>query len=134
MPEHRAGTPGALRDLESFLWWDFDASETWPAWTEARGWDEAIAHSNFVEAVEIQRSLRQLEAANNGMPPALDALERLNRAIRDHNLRPRAALSGLATARMGTERQATASSVISQIVFWQRPLPQRDGCHHITPT
>lgn len=88
MPEHREGTPQRLRDLESFLWWDFDL-EAWVAWCDKRGIDAVTAQRSLDPAKAIQEVLRRHEAANNGMPQEADATAQLNLAIQRYDVRPR---------------------------------------------
>lgn len=92
MPEHRTTTPDDLRDLESFLWWDFDRAELWTQWMQARGFP--LDASSYAEAVEVQRHLRALEAANNGgrVDPATFAA--LDQFVAAHELRPRFGSAG----------------------------------------
>ncbi len=94
MPEHRVGTPPEMRDLESFLWWDFDDLATWVTWAKTRGFTAPMARESFIGAGEVQRALRRLEAANNGVPDTSGAVERLNQAFLHHDLRPHMAASG----------------------------------------
>jgi predicted RNA-binding Zn ribbon-like protein len=94
MPEHRAATPPALRDLESFLWWDFEDPATWAAWARARGFSQPIAMESFTDAGEVQSALRRLQAANAGVTDTADAAARLNRALLRHDLRPHLTASG----------------------------------------
>lgn len=92
MPEHREGTPEDLRDLESFLWWDFDDLEIWRTWATKRGWSDASKSYN--EALEVQEALRALQRANNGMELASAQVERVNRAIEAHGVKPQVSGSG----------------------------------------
>ncbi|QCB43293.1 CGNR zinc finger domain-containing protein [Sphingomonas sp. PAMC26645] len=98
MPEHREGTPTELRDLESFLWCDFDTTAAWRKWSEQRRFDSHAAEASFKEAGEVQRALRQLEASNNGITASADvskAMTTLNHAIEQHALRPRITADGV---------------------------------------
>lgn len=107
MPEHRDGTPQALRDLESFLWWDFDTLDIWRDWALKRNWSEDVARRSFDDAVDVQDVLRKLAAMNNGRPIFPGIEDRLNRAIRDHGLRPRLSLAdGLSLERAAVEDPA----------------------------
>lgn len=94
MPEHRDGTPEHLRDLESFLWWDFDDLATWTSWVEKRGGSESLATASFDNALGIQRILRELEAGHNAQAQADDAIDRLNDAVAAHGIRPCATRDG----------------------------------------
>lgn len=106
MPEHHEGTPEELRDLESFLWWDFDTLDLWRTWTVKRGWNaggasqedaryqDALSVTCYEDALSVQAALRALQAANNGMAITGDPVERLNRAIEDHALRPQISVDG----------------------------------------
>lgn len=100
MPEHREGTPEALRDLESFLWWDFDDPEIWVTWAAKRGWNDAEAA--FEDAVSVQESLRALERLNNGMEVSSAHAEQINRAIKEHDLRPHVSSGGEVTVRQSS--------------------------------
>jgi len=93
MPEHRDGTPTHLRDLESFLWWDFDDLATWASWVGQRGGSAAAAKASFEVALQTQQILRELEAAHNGGETG-DAIDRLNAAIAARDIRPRAGRDG----------------------------------------
>ena len=98
MPEHREGTPADLRDLESFLWRDLGTVETWHDWIEQRRFEPRLAPSSFDEARDLQESLRQLEAANNGVAVGVEVTEamvRLNDAIGKHALSPRITADGV---------------------------------------
>lgn len=98
MPEHREGTPAELRDLESFLWYDFDTLATWQTWIEQRRFEGHRAKASFAEAHDIQGALRALEAANNGIDVSaqvMRAMDRLNGAIEQHALRPRITADGV---------------------------------------
>lgn len=97
MPEHREGTPEWLRDLESFLWWDFDEPELWRNWTAKRGW--TAAQASFEEALSLQKMLRDLERVNNGMEAPPTQVARLNQAIKAHALRPDVSNDGEVTIR-----------------------------------
>lgn len=92
MPEHHEGTPEDLRDLESFLWWDFDTLDLWRAWTAKRGW--GAGETSHEDALSVQAALRALQAANNGMAITGAPVERLNRAIAEHDLRPHVSVDG----------------------------------------
>ncbi len=94
MPEHRPETPTQFRNLESFLWRDFEDASAWTSWLRGRGFDEADAQASFEEAVEVQRALRALEAANNGAPLDPMDVDRLNRAMAEHALRPQIGPAG----------------------------------------
>lgn len=94
MPEHRDGTPAPLRDLESFLWRDFSDPECWTAWAAERGRSGQASATSFNDAVRVQQALRTLEAANNGMPVAPVVVQELERAMADHDIRPRLSLDG----------------------------------------
>lgn len=89
MPEHRQGTPTELRDLESFLWWDFDHPNTWREWTHKRGFVLEDLSSGYAEAIEVQRALRALEAVNTGGVLAAETVKWLNKAIDKHAITPR---------------------------------------------
>lgn len=70
MPEHREKTPGKWRDLESFLWHDFDVdAETWVAWIGRRkpALVETEVRASFHDAAQLHAALRVLQAANNGI-------------------------------------------------------------------
>lgn len=98
MPEYRERTPVELRDLESFLWWDFDALPVWNAWTERRGFTEPPTEDAFTKVCEIQKALRDLESANNGIAAAKDvsgAFDRINAAIEEHLLTPSIGMDGV---------------------------------------
>ena len=89
MPEYRDDTPSDLRDLESFLWWDFAEVATWSAWMKGHGFPEADASKCFKAAVELQGKLRALQAYNNGLAEDDGTMAWLNRALPRHDLRPR---------------------------------------------
>lgn len=98
MPEYREGTPVELRDLESFLWWDFDALPIWNAWTEQRGFIEPQTEYAFAEVCEVQKAMRDLESANSGIATAQDvsgAFDRINDAMEEHLLRPTIGMDGV---------------------------------------
>ena len=87
MPEHRPGTPADLRDLESFLWWDFSGPSDWGRWSAARGQlDGAVA---WDDARRLHGLLRTLEGANSGAdaPPGVTAA--FDAVIAAHGVRPR---------------------------------------------
>ncbi len=98
MPEHREGTPNELRDLESFLWCDFDTMAAWRDWMEQRRFDRHEAEESFANASEVQKALRCLEASNNGIAVSGDVLEAtdlLNLVIEQRRLRPRITTDGV---------------------------------------
>lgn len=88
MPEHNEGTPPVYRDLESFLWWDFDNAACWRAWASSRGYSEGRAAHCFEEAMLVQGAMRELEKGNNHLPVADTATSVLNAAIRARCLLP----------------------------------------------
>ncbi len=94
MPEHRAGTPADYRELESFLWHDFDGgSEPWAAWLRHRGAWHADAADSLAAAMHLHAALRTLEATNGGAEagsPAAEtvAREALNGLVAAFDLRP----------------------------------------------
>jgi predicted RNA-binding Zn ribbon-like protein len=90
MPEHRPGTPSQYVVLESFLWRDFESAEEWAAWTASRklGKSASASCGMFEQAMALQKSLRLLEAANNGGKDNSSATARLNRMVRDLDIRP----------------------------------------------
>ncbi len=98
MPEHREGTPAELRDLESFLWYDFDTLATWQTWIEQRRFERHRAEASFADAREVQGALRALEAANNSIDVSAEvpgAMDRLNGAIEQHALIPTITADGV---------------------------------------
>jgi len=124
MPEHRDGTPEALADLESFLWWDFDPA-LWAAWAEKRGFDARAARGGYADAMELQMALRRLESANNGMPPDASAARRINQAIELQSLRPHLSPSGdlqFALADLGDPTGFIVRAVVEAMIggIWRR--------------
>ena len=98
MPEHREGTPTELRDLESFLWCDFDTVAAWQEWIGHRRFDRHEAEGSFADAGKVQKALRQLEASNNGVTVSADvpeAMNLLNQVIDQRGLRPRMTVDGV---------------------------------------
>ncbi len=98
MPEHREGTPAELRDLESFLWCDFDTVSAWQDWVEHRHFCRHRAKTSFAEAGKVQNALRQLEGSNNGIVAPEDvsaAMTMLNHVIQQHGLRPNITANGV---------------------------------------
>lgn len=104
MPEHREGTPEPLRDLESFLWWDFDDLGLWTQWTAKRGF--SAGDSSYSEALHVQGALRSLERMNNGMEATTEHFERINRAVEEHDVRPRLSSDGEVTLRQARQDDA----------------------------
>jgi predicted RNA-binding Zn ribbon-like protein len=92
LPEHRDGTPAYLRDLESFLWWDFSDPGEWTDWARRRGWDHG--EQSRAEAMRLHALLRELEEANSAAAEPGDKLNRLNAMIAAHGVRPNLSLSG----------------------------------------
>jgi predicted RNA-binding Zn ribbon-like protein len=98
MPEHREGTPADLRDLESFLWCDFNTMAVWRDWIERRCFDGDKAEASFADAGEVQEALRQLEAMNNGIAASADVstvMDMLNQMVEQHMLRPKITADGV---------------------------------------
>lgn len=98
MPEHREGTPAELRDLESFLWCDFDTVAAWQDWIEHRRFERRLAKASFADAGKVQKALRQLEASNNDITASADVSETmtmLNHVIQQHALWPRITADGV---------------------------------------
>lgn len=95
MPEHRKETPEHLRDLESFLWWDFDNPRLWTDWATKRGW--ATEGADFEEAIEVQSALRALARHNNNMEAGPEHADRLNRAVIEHHIQPVVSMDGRVT-------------------------------------
>ena len=86
MPEHGPDTPTGLRDLESFLWHDFEQENDWRDWLIRRGWP--LAPSSYLPALAAQRVLRGLEGSNNGLDSLPDADKQFNGLLRMHELSP----------------------------------------------
>lgn len=100
MPEHRAATPAALRDLESFLWRDFLQVADWLAWVEAHGGAPGGVTTCLEEVLAVQRALRALAASNNALAADAEAAAAiLNGAAARHALAPEVAASGRARLR-----------------------------------
>ena len=94
MPEHHAATPGRLRDLESFLWHDFeDGLGGWIVWVRRTMPQiaDVAAEAAFDPAMQLHAALRSLEAANNGIGAGEAGADRetLNRLIDRYAIRPR---------------------------------------------
>lgn len=95
MPEHRAGTPGTLSILESFLWHDFEAGlSDWRAWLLRKMPDtsKAAAEAAFRHGMQLHSTLRSLQAANSGIligKEAAASREKLNRLIARYRIQPR---------------------------------------------
>lgn len=96
MPEHRPGTPQVYATLESFLWWDFRDAEDWSEWAQRKylASSSSAALPAFGRAVALQRVLRRLEAANNGLESDVDAVAQLNLLIERLKVRPQVSPSG----------------------------------------
>jgi predicted RNA-binding Zn ribbon-like protein len=98
--EHHPGTPDKYRDLESFLWHDFEAGRSdWAAWLRRKMPDQfnEAAKSSFRRAMHLHAALRSLQAANSGMRTGEDiaaSRETLNRLISRYRIRPRLDLDG----------------------------------------
>lgn len=128
MPEHREKTPEHLRDLESFLWWDFEPV-TWRKWAETRGW--STGSGDFDKMVEIQQALRALERENNGMEAGSNHWKRLNQAVREHGILPVISTDGGVT--LGQRKADPLGHVVClalqamQEDFWKRFKICRDG-------
>jgi predicted RNA-binding Zn ribbon-like protein len=95
MPEHRDGTPAVFRELESFLWHDFDDGlAAWLAWLRRRnlGPAGAAASASFPDAMRLHTALRTLQAANTdpqgGGCDEVTAHQALNRLIGRLKVRP----------------------------------------------
>ena len=92
MPEHRAGTPGSLTGLESFLWNDFEAGPVeWQAWVGRKLPDLQGAASSFHQGMLLHGALRSLEATNNRIDNQAEgaACATLNRLIAGYCIAPR---------------------------------------------
>lgn len=132
MPEHREGTPEELRDLESFLWWDFDTLDLWRAWTAKRGLGGD--KTDYEDALSVQEALRALQAANNGMAITAAQVERVNRAIDEHDFRPRVSADGDLTV-IPLRADDPVGRILSLVVLamrrglWKRfKVCRDDGC------
>ena len=93
MPEHRERTPSALRDLESFLWHDFEAgADDWLAWLKRKMPDvgDALARASVADAAELHAALRSLQAANSGFASVAAGAGHLaiNRLVERLGVRP----------------------------------------------
>jgi predicted RNA-binding Zn ribbon-like protein len=95
MPEHRKETPSKYRDLESFLWHDFEAGRgDWKVWVRRKMPDtsEAAAEAAFRRSMQLHLALRSLQAANSGMQTGEElpaARETLNRLVSIYRIQPR---------------------------------------------
>jgi predicted RNA-binding Zn ribbon-like protein len=94
MPEHRAGTPSRLKDLESFLWRDFEGGlRDWITWVHQHFPDTSknSAEAVFQWGMSLHAALRSLQAANSGVSDGqqFDACQVLNNLIADYSIQPR---------------------------------------------
>ena len=131
MPEHRLGTPSRYRDLESFLWHDFEAGRSdWKAWVSRKMPDTSIAAAEvaFRPAMQLHRALRSLQAANSGMRIGKElaaAHEMLNRLIAHYRIQPHLGEDGGISLAPNKPADPVASLILMmldalQSGFWRR--------------
>lgn len=99
MPEHRAGTPAAYRELESFLWHDFAGGlDDWAAWLRHRGARALDPASSVAAAMRLHAALRTLEAGHgdreDSQHDAAAARRVLNDLVAEVDIRPQIDLAG----------------------------------------
>ena len=94
MPEHRPETPAKYRQLESFLWHDFEAGRSdWKDWLHRKLPNDSLAAAaTFHRAMQLHAALRSLQAANSGMQIGKELAashEALNGLIASYRIEPR---------------------------------------------
>jgi predicted RNA-binding Zn ribbon-like protein len=132
VPEHRPGTPGKYRCLESFLWYDFEAGRSdWEVWLHRKLPDVSPvrAASVFRRAMQLHVTLRSLQAANSGIrigeELSVVGHETLNQLISFYGIKPRLSEDGqisLATDKPGDPVAGLILMVLDalQSGFWRR--------------
>lgn len=103
MPEHRDTAPIHLKDLESFLWWDFESAQDWAGWRAARGVATTNPCNSYPAAQSLHATLRVFEAAHSTGVLGPAATERLNAEITRHGVQPRVDRGGAVRLAAATE-------------------------------
>jgi predicted RNA-binding Zn ribbon-like protein len=116
MPEHRAGTPSRLRELESFLWNDFNTGMAdWQVWVARRlpGTSAEEAGEVFAQAMRLHGALRSLQAANSGIQTDDEGAGRevLNDLIAHYAVHPRLGEDGALSLTSNTVLVSTTALV-----------------------
>jgi len=131
MPEHRPETPAKYRDLESFLWHDFEAGRSdWKVWLHRKlpGHSSSAAAATFQRAMQLHAALRSLQAANSGMRIGKELAashEVLNRLIAGYRIEPRLGEDGQISLATGKPADPVAGLMLMvlealQSGFWRR--------------
>jgi predicted RNA-binding Zn ribbon-like protein len=131
VPEHRPDTPGKYRNLESFLWHDFEAGRSdWKDWLRRKIPDDSqeAAEAAFHPAMQLHSALRSLQATNSGMRIGTEhaaSREMLNRLIVRYRIQPRLGENGQISLATDKPADPVASLILMvldalQSGFWRR--------------
>jgi len=88
MPKRTIPSPGKYRALDDFLWQDMTGSAAWSAWVHERYGNLRLEGGEFNAAMELHRTLHELEYTNGGAGANVSAARSLNALIERYDIRP----------------------------------------------